>query len=190
MNCSTSKCFPSKGHQKASETWKNCRRKHDNACSEKALPILPSQHRIQDCEFVAWLKFHIRTVKYTIYIICTAFTHFLTAKPSMRGRPHQCWRLVAICMTSFVNSRKKNDSGVHIAAWFLNHGFMLFCLLFGHWTSTDVPLAGTQIDFITFSDQIMMIQIMNNEHKSSITFWKSLDGKLKSQFHWPNHYYK
>ena len=72
------------------------------------------------------------------YIICTACTHILIVKPSIRGQPHQWW-LVSICSTSLGNSRN-NNSGVCIAAWFLSHGFTLFCLLFGHWTSIDVPL--------------------------------------------------
>ena len=101
---------------------------------------------------------------YTIYIIFTAFTHFLIVKPSIRGWLHQRWSDTT-CSTSFINSQN-DDSGVRIAAWFLNQGSTLFCLLFGHWTSINVSLAGTQIDFIIFSDQIMnMIQIMNNEQK-------------------------
>ena len=69
-------------------------------------------------------------------ILFTSFaqrTHYLIAKPSIRGQPHQRWS-VAICSTSFGNYRN-DDSRVRIAAWFLNHGFTLLCLLLGHWTS-------------------------------------------------------
>ena len=51
---------------------------------------------------------------------------------------------------------------VEIVNFLLNCFTHMLCLLFGHWTSINVPLAGTQIDFIILSDQIMNM-MTNNE---------------------------